>query len=101
VESARILQRRTAEAADELRSRWTETSTELLDRWTETADDWRSRVEGTAEDWRERSTEGIGRALQNAAERRDASLDELDDDEDEQNAEAGSDATGTPEQASR
>ena len=55
----------------------------MRDRWNTTAEEVRARTVHTAEDWRDRSTEGIERALRQAAEARDESLAALDDDDDD------------------
>jgi hypothetical protein len=80
--SVQQLGERTVETANDLRDQWTETALEVRDRWTTTAEEVRARAVDTAGDWRERSTEGIERALRQAAEARDESLALPDDDED-------------------
>ncbi len=86
VASAEQLRDRTVETALDLRDQWSETALEVRDRWTSTAEEVRARTVDTAQDWRDRSTEGIERALRNAAEARDESLAALDDDDEDPKA---------------
>ncbi len=81
--SAAHLRERGIETAQDLRDQWTETALEVRDRWTTTAEEVRARAVDTAGDWRERSSEGIERALRQAAEARDASLEDQPDDDEE------------------
>jgi hypothetical protein len=96
VASVAQLRERSAETAQDLREQWIDTALEVRDRWTSTAEDVRARAVDTAEDWRERSSENFERRLRQAAEARDESLADLDDDEDADDRPA--DAVEAPEE---
>jgi hypothetical protein len=68
----------------------------VRDRFTETADELRARAADTAGDWRERADENLERALFSAAERRDASLDDADDEADDETSPSGPPQDGAP-----
>ncbi len=83
-ESAEIVRRRGGETASIVRTRVALAAGEVAERWTSTTGDLRSHFEETTDQWRDRGSEGIGRALLQAAEARDASLAPIDDDEDDE-----------------